>query len=130
MSKDCPERNLEVVCMLFQRARLAMVTPLRLATLAMVSPLRTLTAVRRVTSVISGENASLPLSAMWVATSVRCWEVRGTIKAEPALIIMRGGMRLTLRKSVSLMPTRCAALATVMVLGATHTVQLAYWPSW
>ena len=55
-----------------------------------------------------------------------CCEVRGTIRADPALIIMRGGMRLTLRRSASLMPTRSAAWATVMVLGATHTVQLAY----
>jgi len=34
-----------------------------------------------------------------------------------------------LRRSASLMPTRCAASATLMVVGTDHTVQLAYWPS-
>src|SRR3989344_2786821 len=95
--------------------------------LATVSPLRARTVVRRVT--ISGEKATWPLSARCEETSCRMADERGTINAEPALISMRGGMLLMLRRSFSLMPARWAASETVMVEGTDHTVQLAYWPS-
>ncbi|KAF4531056.1 hypothetical protein B566_EDAN019069, partial [Ephemera danica] len=52
----------------------------------------------------------------------------GTSKVEPALTSMRGGMRLTSRRSASLMPTRCAASAERMVFGATQAVQVASAP--
>jgi len=82
--------------------------------------------VRRVT--ISGWKLNWPVSATSAATSSWTRALRGTISVEPALISMRGGTLLTARKSVSLMPERCAASATVMVAGTVQAVQLAYCP--
>ena len=91
-----------------------------------VSRLPARTVARRVT--ISGVRAICPLSARWAETSWRVVVVRGTISADPALISMRGGMLLRLRRSFSLMPVRWEASATLMVVGTVHTVQLAYCP--
>jgi uncharacterized protein involved in response to NO len=93
--------------------------------LATVSLRPALTVVLRVTT--SGARLKKPLSATWLATSPILAE-RGTISAEPALISMRGGMLLMLRMSASLMPTRWAAAATVIVAGTVQAPQLAYWP--
>ena len=90
------------------------------------SPLRALTVVRLVT--ISGAKETCALSATWLVTSVSTLAERGTSKVEPALISMRGGMVLTLRRSASVMPTWRAAWATLSVVGALQAVQLAYWP--
>ncbi|MOA49895.1 hypothetical protein D3C78_1728370 [compost metagenome] len=68
------------------------------------------------------------MSATWLDTSVSMLALRGTISAEPALITMRGGMLLMVRRPDSLIPTRWAASATVRVDGTVHTVQLEYWP--
>ena len=94
--------------------------------LATVSRLPARTVVRLVT--ISGASASWPLSARRLFTSSWMALPRGTIRAEPALMSMRGGMSLRLRSALSLMPTRCAASVTLRVRGAVQTVQLAYWP--
>ena len=94
--------------------------------LATLSPLPALTVVRRKTT--SGASDSWPLSATLTATSSFVALERGTSKDEPALITTRGGMALTARNSASLMPTRLAASAVRMVVGATQTVQLASRP--
>ena len=94
--------------------------------LATVSRLRALTVVRRVT--ISGASDMCALSATLLVTSDSFLADRGTSSVEPALMSMRGGMLLMLRRSISFMPTRLAASLTLMVVGAVQAVQLAYCP--
>ena len=98
-------------------------TPTRAAKLAMVSPSCAFSVMRRSTT--SGAKLMLLLLATALEISVLCQSGRGTIRDEPARTIMRGGMRLISRSCSSVAPTCSAAWATVMVVGAVHSVQLA-----
>ena len=76
---------------------------------------------------ISGVSDIWPLSATWLVTSVLVAD-RGTMSAEPARTSMLGGMLFMLRRSLSLIPTRCEMADTLMLDGTVQAVQLAYWP--
>ena len=110
---------------LFQLVNWWALTLWRLARLARVSPRCTRMALRLVTRLYSGVNSKRALLANCWGTSCVCGSSRGTIRAEPALIIMRGGMSLTSRSCASLAPVCAMTSARRMVVGAFHTVQLA-----